>query len=73
MNILVKILAVLLLGGLVFLAPSPVKTEQPKKFSYGKKCISGKLYWVYDNPILGQPFQVPVGDGDGNHVECSEG
>jgi len=63
---------VLLVGLLLFTSPVEVK-QQEVPVSYGKECINGRLYWVYRNPILGKPFETPVGDGEGKHVECREG
>lgn len=51
---------------------SPIKTRND--VSTEQRCIEGKLYWIYEKPALGLgPLFAPVGDREGNHVECSEG
>lgn len=71
-RILVRILVVLALLALLLFLTSPVEVKQKEvPVSYGKECINGRLYWVYRNPIMGKPFEVPVGDSEGKHVECS--
>lgn len=73
MSFLIRLLVVLLLLGSLLIFTAPVKEVKQREIpvSYGKECINGKLYWVYKNPTLGSPFEIPVGDGEGNHVVCS--
>lgn len=72
LRVFVRVFILLALLATILLLTHPVEVKKQEiPVSYGKECINGRLYWVYRNPRLGEPFEVPVGDSEGKYVGCS--